>query len=136
MKMARIAIVALSVVCLATSALAGDLQSSAARVAKAQAQTQAAQAKAAGGNHGMLWAGGGLVGVGMGMVLWGLLHTSDGKYVTPIDMGKVSDPKLVGGGAAVVAAGGALMFLGTRHQPAASMQFGLHQVSVSKAISW
>jgi hypothetical protein len=135
MRAARIAIVALSVLSLASAGFAQDLQTSITQAAKAQAaQTQATTPAPAGGSRTTLWAGSALVAAGMGMTLWGLLHTSDGRYTTPIDLGKVSSPGLVGGGLAVVAGGGALLFLGSRHS-SASVAIG-RGIAVSKQVSW
>jgi hypothetical protein len=72
----------------------------------------------------------------MGMMLWGLLHTSDGKYVTPADVSKTSDPHLVGAGAALVGAGGTLLFLSTRHGHSPSVALGPHSLTVSKRLAW
>ncbi len=138
MRRAQIVVVAACILGLAGSAVADDLGTSVARVAKAQAlaQAQAVQREGTTDRRAMLWSGGGLVAAGMGMVLWGLLHTSDGKYVTPADVSKTSNPNLVGAGAAVVAGGGALLFLGTRPGRSSSISFGPHRLTVSKGVSW
>ncbi len=78
MKPAQVVVAAACILGLAGSAFADDFGASVERVAKAQAQ--ALQQPAGTTSHsGMVWSGGGLVAVGMGMTLWGLLHTSDGK---------------------------------------------------------
>jgi hypothetical protein len=138
MKLARLIVVGLCVAGLARPAFAGDLRTSVAKAARDQVQT--AQTPAAGvpqNRNLMVWSGGALVGVGLGMTLWGLLHTSDGKYVTPIDVSKTSSPGLVGAGLAVIGGGGALLFVGShRGRSSAAVSFGPRGVALSKSVSW
>jgi hypothetical protein len=135
MKRARAFIVGLTILAVTSPAYAGDLRDSAARAARQQAQTQPAVSRGTG--NPLVWPGAGLVAAGMGMTLWGLLYTSDGKYVTTSDVSKTSSPKMVGAGMALVGAGGALLFWGSqrsKHMP--SVMVGAQSVGVAKVLSW
>ena len=135
MMRARAFIVGLSILALTSSAYAGDLRESAVKAARQQAGTPSGVS--GGRGNPLLLPGAGLVAVGMGLTLWGLLHTSDGKYVTPIDVSKTSSPKMVGAGLALVGGGGALLFWGSqrsKHLP--TLTVGAQSVGVAKILSW
>jgi hypothetical protein len=140
MRLFRIGVAWLLVLGLSTAGFAGDIRDSVANATFDQAQrTQEQGVKIP---SGYLWPGVAMFAGGMGMALYGFLHTSDGQYVAvpPAGQGGVStssNTALGASGLAVAAAGGALLFVGAKKgKSAPSIAVGPKGVSVVKRVVW
>jgi hypothetical protein len=140
MRLFRIGVAWLLVLGLSTAGFAGDIRDSIANATFEQTpQTQQQGIKIP---SGYLWPGVALFVGGMSMALWGFLHTSDGQYVQVPPPGgdgvsKASNTALGVSGFAVAAAGGALLFVGSKKAKSApSIAVGPRGVAVAKQVSW
>ena len=140
MRLFRIGVAWLLVLGLSTAGFAGDLRESVANATFDQApQTQQQGVRIP---SGYLWPGVALFVGGMSMALYGFLHTSGGDYVTVPPPGQSgisasSNTALGASGLAVAAAGGALLFVGSKKGKAApSIAVGPGRVAVAKRVSW
>jgi Na+/H+ antiporter NhaD/arsenite permease-like protein len=134
MNVARVLVASIVILGLSTSAFAGDLAES---IAKAvQEQTPREQARPPKIPKSYLIPGATLFVVGMGMVVYGFLHTSGGEFVSG-SVSTESKTEIGGAGLAVAGAGGAILLLGAhqaKHAP--SVLIGPNHFSVSKRVSW
>ena len=127
----RSLVVTVAILGVTTGAFAGDLQQSADKAAQEQARAKSAPIE-----KGYLVTGLALFGVGMGMTLYGWLHTGGGEFVSG-QVTKESKTGLGAAGIAVAAAGGMVLFIGSqRARGAASVTVGPNGVAVSKRLSW
>lgn len=130
----RVLVIWVLVAGLSTSAFAGDLQTSAARAARDEAQQQ--QSERTTMPKAYLIPGAALFIGGMAMAFYGFLHTKGGDFVSG-QVSKESKTELGGAGLAVAGLGGALLFVGAqRSKTSASVALGPRGVTVSKRISW
>jgi hypothetical protein len=137
MKLTRVLLVGLLTVALAAPAAADDRQSAFAKSIQNQAQAAAAPPPPARMSRAIMWPALALFAGGMGVATYGYLHTSDGEFVEPGDIGEVSRPRLAASGLVAAAAGGALLFWGTqraRHAPTILISRG--GMSVKKKVTW
>ena len=140
MRLFRIGVAWLLVLGLSTAGFAGDLRDSVANATFDQATSQTPQGVKI--PSGYLWPGVALFAGGMGMAMYGFLHTSDGQYVAVPPPGgegvsQAMNTTLGVSGLAVAAAGGALLFIGAKKGGSApSVTFGRDRVSVAKRVSW
>jgi hypothetical protein len=135
MNLTQRAAAGLLMLVVAVPASAGDLRGSLARAVNEQSQIATPQRP--GMAPAIRWSGLGLFVGGVGIATYGYLHTSDGEFVEPGDIGRVSSPKLAASGLVVAAAGGALLFWGNRRvKHAPSIALGPGRAEVTKAISW
>ena len=134
MKLVRVFVAFLAMAGIASSSVAGDLQQS---IARAVAQEQARPP--ASGIHidkEYLIPGASLFVIGMGMAVYGFLHTSGGEFVSG-QVSKESKTGVGGAGLAIAGAGGAILLLGAHHSShAPSVTFGPHGVAVGQHLSW
>jgi len=126
------AIAALLVLVLPSSAFAGDLEKS---IAKA-AQQEETRSQKNGGSKALVAAGSGLFVGGMALGLYAFINNKNGKFA---EFGEANAVNKKLGAAALSAAfaGGLLVFLGqdrAKHSPSVSV--GPGQVTVSKQLSW
>lgn len=128
----------------AAPALAGGIHDSATaavqRVASQEASAAAQQTNTLtptthSSRNVYLWSGAILFAAGMVVSTYGFLHTTDGDFVEPSDASTLSKTGVGIGGLGIAAAGGAVMFLGTR-QPSPSVTARGSALSVAKRISW
>lgn len=131
MRPARVVVVSLSILALSTASFAGDLQDS---IAKAAQQQPAPPSRHL--DNSYLIPGATLFGVGMGMAIYGFLHTSGGEFVSG-QVSKESKTGLGAAGLAVAGAGGAILFIGSKraaHAPSVTLAPG--GLKVTKRVSW
>jgi len=131
MKLFRMCVTFLLVFGLSTAGFAGDLRES---IAKAATQQPAEQVPSPRIPAVYAWTGAAVFSAGLGMALYGFLHTSGGEFVSG-QVSKESKTTLGGVGLAVAGAGGAILFYGAHHAKAApSIAVGPGRVAVSKRI--
>jgi hypothetical protein len=131
-RSARVGVSLVVAMSLSTSALAGDLLSSASNAV----QQQASESRDGRMPRGYLWPGIALFAGGMAVGLNGFLNNKNGKFP---EFGEASstDVKMGAAGLSVAFVGGALLFLGKRHaRQAPSVTFNRGGMSVSSRISW
>lgn len=115
------------------ASFAGDLRDSISRAAEEQARQESAPRKI---DKAYLVPGVALFVGGMSMALYGFLHTSGGEFVSGM-VSKESKTGLGAAGLGVAAAGGAVLFFGTKHpSKAPSISAGPRGVTVSKRLEW
>ncbi len=130
MRTLRTAVAWLLVLGLSSSVFAGDLKDSVAKAAEEQAEkTKVSIPKP------YLWTGGALVVTGIAMAVYGFLHTSGGDFVSG-QVSTESNTKLGCAGLAVLGAGGAILFFGSKANKAPSITMAPGRMTVSKHISW
>jgi hypothetical protein len=130
MRTLRTAVAWLLVLGLSSSAFAGDLKDSVAKAAEEQAEKAKISIP-----KPYLWTGSVLVVTGMALTVYGFLHTSGGEFVS----GQVSTESKTGvgvAGLAVLGAGGAILFFGSKASKAPSITMAPGRMTVSKHISW
>jgi hypothetical protein len=131
MGFARPLIISVTILGLSTASVAGDLKDSIAKAALEQQQMPAPKIDKA-----YVIPGAALFVAGMSMALYGFLHTNGGDFVS----GSVSTESNTGLGAAglgVAAAGGAVLFVGSKraaHAP--SVAVGPRGVTITKRVAW
>jgi len=131
MKLARVLVASLTILGFSTATFAGDLQES---IAKAARQEQAPKPPRV--EKAYLVPGSTLFAVGMGLAVYGFLHTSGGEF-TSGSVSKESRTGLGGAGLALAGVGGAILFMGQKraaHAPSVTLAPG--RVNVSKRVSW
>lgn len=132
MRPLRTGIVALLACGLATSAFAGDLESS---IAKA-ARQQAARAPQKSSSKPMIWAGSAMFVGGMTAGLFAFINNQNGSF-TEFGEANAVDKKLGAAMLGTAFAGGVLIFLGSHQSKSSpSVTVGVGRVSVSKQVSW
>jgi hypothetical protein len=131
MRVLRTCIVALVVIGLATSAVAGDLQQS---IAKA-AQQQQERAPSKGTSKPLMWAGAAMFVGGMTVGLTAFINNQNGEF-SEFGEANAVNKKLGAAGLATAFGGGVLMFLGSRQPNSPSVTVGIGRVSVTKQVSW
>ncbi|OLE82349.1 MAG: hypothetical protein AUF76_09815 [Acidobacteria bacterium 13_1_20CM_2_65_9] len=131
MRILRIGIVWLVVIGLSTSALAGDLQTSAAQAAQQQTQTQDRSIP-----KGYLWAGTALFVGGMTAGIYGFLNNRNGS-LPGADEANATNKHLGAAGLITAFVGGSILALGQhRASHAPAVTFGPGRLTVSKQVSW
>ena len=132
MRALRTGVVALIMIGLATSALAGDLQQSIDNAA----QQQQERAPSKGTSKPLVWAGTALFVGGMAVGLYSFINNKNGSFAEFGEANAVNK-KLGAAGLATAFGGGVLIFLGS-HQAnrSPSVTVGPGQVKVSKQLSW
>jgi hypothetical protein len=133
MRVLRTVIVALSVIGLATSAFAGDLQQSAANAAQQQPPPQRAPSK--GTSKALVWTGAALFVGGMAFGLYSFINNKNGGFAEFGEANAVNK-KAGTAGLATAFGGGVLIFLGSHRSSSPSVTIGPGQVRVSKQVSW
>jgi protein-S-isoprenylcysteine O-methyltransferase Ste14 len=134
MRAFRIGTAAFLVFGLAASAIAGDLNASAAQAA-AQQEERGRPARSSHANA-ETWAGTALFVGGMAVGLYAFLNDKNGTYAEFGESTAVNKSLGAAGlGAAFV--GGALIYLGQRHaKRGASVTIGARRLTVSKQVAW
>jgi hypothetical protein len=131
MGLVRPLIVSVTILGFSTASMAGDLKDSIARASLEQTQPAAPKLDKA-----YMIPGAVLFVAGMSMALYGFLHTNGGDFVSGA-VSKESNTALGAAGLGVAAAGGTVLFLGTRraaHAP--SITVGPNAVAITKRVAW
>jgi hypothetical protein len=135
MRFLQTVIVALMVMGLATSALAGDLQQSVAKAAQQQPPTQQ-RAPSKDPSKALVWTGAALFVGGMTFGLYSFINNTNGGFAEFGEANAVNK-KAGAAGLATAFGGGVLMFLGShKSSKSPSVTVGIGRVSVSKQVSW
>ena len=134
MKILRTLVAVLLMASVASSALAGDLQSSVAKAGEQQGQSSET------GSRPMpklyLWAGTGLFAGGMAVGVYGFLRNRNGQYPN-INEATATNKPLGAAGLATAFAGGTLLFLGQRQATrSAELRVTPGGVALAKTVSW
>ena len=133
MRALRMAVAALLVLGLATSAFAGDLQQSIANAAQQPSPPPRTPSK--GPSKALVWTGAALFVGGMTFGLYSFINNKNGGFAEFGEANAVNK-KAGAAGLATAFGGGVLMFLGSHRSNSPSVTIGAGGVKVSKQISW
>ena len=133
MRALRMAVAALLVLGLATSAFAGDLQQSVANAAQQPSPPPRTPSK--GPSKALVWTGAALFVGGMTFGLYSFINNTNGGFAEFGEANAVNK-KAGTAGLATAFGGGVLMFLGSHRSNSPSVTIGAGGVKVSKQISW
>jgi hypothetical protein len=131
MRALRMAVAALLVVGLATSAFAGDLQQSVANAAQQPSPPPRTPSK--GPSKALVWTGAALFVGGMTFGLYSFINNGG---FSEFGEANAVNKKAGAAGLATAFGGGVLMFLGSHRSNSPSVTIGAGGVKVSKQISW
>jgi len=133
MRALRMAVAALLVLGLATSAFAGDLQQSVANAAQQPSPPPRTPSK--GPSKALVWTGAAMFVGGMTFGLYSFINNKNGGFAEFGEANAVNK-KAGAAGLATAFGGGVLMFLGSHRSNSPSVTIGAGGVKVSKQISW
>ena len=133
MRALRMAVAALLVLGLATSAFAGDLQQSVANAAQQPSPPPRTPSK--GPSKALVWTGAALFVGGMTFGLYSFINNKNGGFAEFGEANAVNK-KAGAAGLATAFGGGVLMFLGSHRSNSPAVTIGAGGVKVSKQISW
>ena len=133
MRALRMAVAALLVLGLATSAFAGDLQQSIANAAQQPSPPPRTPSK--GPSKALVWTGAAMFVGGMTFGLYSFINNKNGGFAEFGEANAVNK-KAGAAGLATAFGGGVLMFLGSHRSNSPSVTIGAGGVKVSKQISW
>ena len=133
MRALRMAVAALLVLGLTTSAFAGDLQQSVANAAQQPSPPPRTPSK--GPSKALVWTGAALFVGGMTFGLYSFINNTNGGFAEFGEANAVNK-KAGTAGLATAFGGGVLMFLGSHRSNSPAVTIGAGGVKVSKQISW
>jgi hypothetical protein len=133
MRALRMAVAALLVLGLTTSAFAGDLQQSVANAAQQPSPPPRTSSK--GTSKALVWTGAAMFVGGMTFGLYSFINNKNGGFAEFGEANAVNK-KAGAAGLATAFGGGVLMFLGSHRSNSPSVTIGAGGVKVSKQISW
>ena len=133
MRALRMAVAALLVLGLTTSAFAGDLQQSVANAAQQPSPPPRTPSK--GPSKALVWTGAAMFVGGMTFGLYSFINNKNGGFAEFGEANAVNK-KAGAAGLATAFGGGVLMFLGSHRSNSPSVTIGAGGVKVSKQISW